>query len=133
MTGSVGVVGDFNPKNRNHLLTNAAFGHVGLPFDWVPTDTIGDEPKKQLAAYDGFLIAPASPYRSMHGRSRPFGMRVSEACLSSPPEAASSTRSSSSRATFSGSGTPATPRRALTPNGWSSRPSPARWLGRRGR
>ena len=67
MGALVGVVGDFNPKNRNHLLTNAAFGHVGLPFDWVPTDTIGDEPEKRLAAYDGFLIASASPYRSMDG------------------------------------------------------------------
>ena len=67
MTALVGVVGDFNPKNRNHLLTNAAFDHVGLPFDWVPTNSIRDAPEKRLARCDGFLIASGSPYRSMDG------------------------------------------------------------------
>ena len=52
----VGVVGDFNPKNRNHLLTSGAIEHLGLRVEWVPTDVVGDEPEKQLAAYDGQLI-----------------------------------------------------------------------------
>ncbi len=63
----IGVVGDFNPKNRTHLFTNTALEHVGLRFEWVPTDAIEDEPERRLAAYRGIWIAPASPYRSMNG------------------------------------------------------------------
>ena len=63
----IGIVGDFNPKNRTHRFTNTALDHLGLRFEWVPTDAIEDEPEKRLAAYDGVWIAPASPYRSMDG------------------------------------------------------------------
>ena len=67
MSALIGVVGDFNPKNPTHRLTNEALDHVRLPFEWVPTDAIEDEPEKRLAAYHGIWIAPASPYRSMDG------------------------------------------------------------------
>lgn len=63
----IGVVGDFNPKNPTHQFTNRALDHLGLRFEWVPTDVLGDEPGARLAAYDGLWIAPASPYRSMDG------------------------------------------------------------------
>ena len=67
MSALIGVVGDFNPKNPTHRFTNEALDHVRLPFEWVPTDAIEDEPEKRLAAYHGIWIAPASPYRSMEG------------------------------------------------------------------
>ena len=67
MSVLIGVVGDFNPKNPTHRFTNEALDHVRLPFEWVPTDAIEDEPEKRLAAYHGIWIAPASPYRSMDG------------------------------------------------------------------
>ena len=67
MSALIGVVGDFNPKNPTHRFTNEAFDHVRLPFEWVPTDAIEDEPEKRLAAYHGIWIAPASPYCSMDG------------------------------------------------------------------
>ena len=63
----IGIVGDFNPKNRTHRFTNTALDHLGLRFEWVPTDAIEDEPEERLAAYHGIWIAPASPYRSMDG------------------------------------------------------------------
>jgi len=66
MSALVGVVGDFDPGNRTHLATNAALAHVGLRFEWIPTDGVGD-PEERLAAHDGVWIAPASPYRSMNG------------------------------------------------------------------
>jgi CTP synthase (UTP-ammonia lyase) len=66
MSGAIGVVGDFNPKNPTHVFTNSALGHMGLEFEWVPTEAI-DEAARQLAAYRGIWIAPASPYRSMDG------------------------------------------------------------------
>jgi len=67
MSALIGVVGDFNPKNPTHRFTNEALDHVRLPFEWVSTDAIEDEPEKRLAAYHGIWIAPASPYRSMDG------------------------------------------------------------------
>ncbi|HEV8440787.1 MAG TPA: hypothetical protein VGT40_22090 [Methylomirabilota bacterium] len=63
----IAVVGDFNPKNPTHLFTNAALEHLGLRFDWVPTDAVGDAAEPRLGDYDGLWIAPASPYRSMEG------------------------------------------------------------------
>jgi CTP synthase (UTP-ammonia lyase) len=63
----IAVVGDFNPNNPTHRFTNTALDHVGLPFEWVSTESINDEPAAQLGTYRGLLIAPASPYRSMDG------------------------------------------------------------------
>jgi CTP synthase (UTP-ammonia lyase) len=63
----VAVVGDFNPRNHTHIATNNALGHVGLEFEWVPTDGVGPDPAARLAAYSGIFIAPASPYRDMDG------------------------------------------------------------------
>jgi CTP synthase (UTP-ammonia lyase) len=67
MDASIGVVGDFDPRNATHRFTNAALDHVGLPFEWVPTEEIGDSGAARLAPYEGLWIAPASPYRSMDG------------------------------------------------------------------
>lgn len=69
MTGDqaqIAIVGDFNPSNPTHQLTNAALEHVDLDFTWLPTDSPGDW-EDRLTAYDGVFIAPASPYRSMEG------------------------------------------------------------------
>jgi CTP synthase (UTP-ammonia lyase) len=63
----VGVVGDFNSGNPTHRFTNAALEHLGVAFEWVPTDAVGDDPASSLGRYDGLVIAPASPYRSMDG------------------------------------------------------------------
>jgi CTP synthase (UTP-ammonia lyase) len=62
----IAIVGDFNPSNPTHQLTNAALEHVDLDFTWLPTDSPGDW-EDRLTAYDGVCIAPASPYRSMQG------------------------------------------------------------------
>jgi CTP synthase (UTP-ammonia lyase) len=67
MSAAVGVVGDFNPENPTHLFTNRALGRIGLRFEWVPTETIENVPERQLSAYRGLWIAPASPYRNMEG------------------------------------------------------------------
>ncbi len=67
MAERIAVVGDFDPKNATHLLTNAALDHVGLGFEWVATDAVRDPAEASLAAFDGMWIAPGSPYRSMSG------------------------------------------------------------------
>jgi len=67
MSGSVGIVGDFNPQNHTHLATNSALKDVGLGFQWVSTADLDIAPERRLTEYDGVWIAPASPYRSMNG------------------------------------------------------------------
>ena len=67
VSARIAVVGDYQPGNVTHRLTDAALEHLGLDFDWVPTESVGDRPAERLAAYDGVWIAPASPYRSMDG------------------------------------------------------------------
>jgi CTP synthase (UTP-ammonia lyase) len=63
----IGVVGDLDAHNPTHRATNQALEHLGLPFEWVATDSIPDEPATRLHPYQGLWIAPASPYRSMDG------------------------------------------------------------------
>lgn len=72
MKALVGVVGDHNPANPMHQATDSALGHAsgGVRFEWVATDTIGDDHEARLSRYDGIWIAPASPYRSMDGALR---------------------------------------------------------------
>jgi len=65
---SVGIVGDFDPARPAHEATGTALSHVGLRFEWVPTDEIApDRPAERLAGYAGLFISPGSPYRSMDG------------------------------------------------------------------
>ena len=66
----IAVVGDFNPGNRTHRATSDALAHVGLDFEWVATDAVGDAPEDRLAPYAALWIAPASPYRDMEGALR---------------------------------------------------------------
>ena len=67
MSPRIAVVGDFDAKNPTHAFTNASLDHVGLAFEWVATDAIGEDVASRLAPFDGVWIAPASPYRSMDG------------------------------------------------------------------
>ena len=62
----VAVIGDFTPVNKTHRFTNAALEHLGLPIEWIATDAVR-APEVTLAAYDGLLISPGSPYVSMDG------------------------------------------------------------------
>ncbi len=82
----IAIVGDFNPGYRNHLPTEAALGHaaesagITAEPEWVPTSRLESNAAAILQGYDGLLIAPGSPYRSMagafeairFGRTRPW-------------------------------------------------------------
>jgi CTP synthase (UTP-ammonia lyase) len=67
MPPRVAIVGDFDATNRTHAFTNAALEHLGLVYDWVPTEAVPAEAQSRLGGYAGLWIAPASPYRSMDG------------------------------------------------------------------
>lgn len=69
----LGIMGDYNALNNTHTATSEALDHAAkylkLPFsyEWVGTERIEPEFDAITKAYHGFLIAPASPYKSMSG------------------------------------------------------------------
>jgi CTP synthase (UTP-ammonia lyase) len=65
----IGIVGDRNPGNKTHLMTEDALGHGAEPiaFEWVPTEQIAADPAGRLSRYAGLIISPGSPYLSMEG------------------------------------------------------------------
>jgi CTP synthase (UTP-ammonia lyase) len=63
---TIGIVGDHNRQNVTHTATDAAFARLGAQARWVPTADIESDPSV-LVGYDGLMISPGSPYRSMDG------------------------------------------------------------------
>lgn len=70
VSARIAVVGDFDPVNETHALTNAALEHAGAVADWIPTEACEDDLETLLAPFAGVWIAPGSPYRSMEGALR---------------------------------------------------------------
>lgn len=68
-TPVIGIVGDRDPDLHVHRFTEAALAHVEgpLPFEWIPTETIGPAPAESLSRYAALLVSPGSPYRSTEG------------------------------------------------------------------
>ena len=70
----IAVIGDFKPENASHLATNQSLVHaaqaISRPVEsvWLPTRLLdGADMAKVLYGFDGFWIAPGSPYDSMAG------------------------------------------------------------------
>jgi CTP synthase (UTP-ammonia lyase) len=70
----VGLIGDFDPKNRTHIATNDGLNHAGAALGvsvqpiWVPTPSLDDAASDAiLRSMDALWCAPASPYESMSG------------------------------------------------------------------
>ena len=67
------VIGDFNPSSQTHIATNSAIEHskkalqADVVAEWVPTDSIMANLSIVTGEYQGFWIAPGSPYRSISG------------------------------------------------------------------
>jgi CTP synthase (UTP-ammonia lyase) len=67
------IIGDFKKENATHRATNAAIGHSmerinsGMEVHWVATASIMEQFQRIANEYQGFLIAPGSPYESMEG------------------------------------------------------------------
>ena len=60
----IGVIGDYNAQNPTHIATSRALEMLprDTSFEWIATDELSDRAGR-LDRVDGFLIAPASPYR----------------------------------------------------------------------
>ncbi|HEY1202350.1 MAG TPA: hypothetical protein VGE79_15280 [Niastella sp.] len=69
----LGIMGDFDASNPTHIANNEALDHAAKQFakpfqyEWVATERIGPEFDTIISSYNGFLIAPGSPYKSMTG------------------------------------------------------------------
>jgi len=69
----LGIMGDFDASNPTHIANNEALDHAAKKFakpfqyEWVGTERIEPEFEAIIGSYDGFLIAPGSPYKSMSG------------------------------------------------------------------
>jgi CTP synthase (UTP-ammonia lyase) len=69
----LGIMGDFVASNATHIANNEAFDHAAKQFDkpfqyeWVDTERIEPEFETIIRSYQGLLIAPGSPYKSMSG------------------------------------------------------------------
>ncbi len=72
-TWKIGVIGDFNPKNRSHVATNEALIHAAdregmvIEVQWIPTPSLETAVAETLRPYDALWCSPGSPYQSMVG------------------------------------------------------------------
>ena len=75
-TMKLAIIGDYNDNFRPHKATNEAIVHsiqkfeIKLDYDWISTDSIETDFEKLVSSYNGFWIAPGSPYKSMTGALR---------------------------------------------------------------
>ena len=72
MNLNLAIIGDFNADFKPHPATNEALTDAAktldfaLTINWLPTRSL-IERNDSLQDFDGFLIAPGSPYESMKG------------------------------------------------------------------
>ncbi len=69
----IGIIGEFDKNFRPHVATNDAIEHSRAQMDieflaeWVSTEYVESNFNEVIHQYDGFWIAPGSPYKSMKG------------------------------------------------------------------
>lgn len=69
----IAIIGEFNVSFRPHVATNEAIEHARnflnfeFQVDWVSTEYVESNLNEVLVTYNGFWIAPGSPYKSMKG------------------------------------------------------------------
>ena len=73
----IGVVADYNPKNKYHVATEQSVAHaaealgIAAGCQWLDTGSLDDaSAEKRLANFDGIWCGTSSPYRSMNGALR---------------------------------------------------------------
>jgi CTP synthase (UTP-ammonia lyase) len=68
----IAIVGDRNAGYAIHQATEQALadGADAAAIEWLATDRLAESGSDDLCRFAGFLIAPGSPYRSMHGALR---------------------------------------------------------------
>jgi len=70
----IGIIADYNPKNRYHLATDGAISHaanalaLSVQTEWLATDQL-DRPdaEDRMGSCNALYCGSSSPYRSMEG------------------------------------------------------------------
>lgn len=66
----VAIIGDYNPTFPPHVATDQAIRHANVgdvKAQWIPTLQAEHNYQEIISRYQGFWIAPGSPYQSMKG------------------------------------------------------------------
>lgn len=69
----IAIIGEFDEAFRPHVATNEALLHamkqygLNIEYGWISTETVLEKFSEIKKIYNGFLIAPGSPYKSMQG------------------------------------------------------------------
>jgi CTP synthase (UTP-ammonia lyase) len=73
----VGIIADYNPKNKYHLATEDSLRHaasalgIELQTEWLDTDQLErSDADERFRSCDALYCGPGSPYRSMDGALR---------------------------------------------------------------
>ncbi len=70
---NVAIIGEYNESFRPHQATNSAIEHskkqlqIEFKIEWLSTEFVEHNLEQVLHNYQGFWIAPGSPYKSMNG------------------------------------------------------------------
>jgi CTP synthase (UTP-ammonia lyase) len=69
----IGIIGDYDPETRTHIVTNAAIDHtaqalqINAGVEWIETTRLAQPAHEVLNGFDALWCAPGSPYRHMQG------------------------------------------------------------------
>lgn len=69
----IGIIGDFNPAYYTHLAIDHSIAHISRAIDneflcdWVHTSILNNNFTKLIQNYNGFWIAPGTPYANTPG------------------------------------------------------------------
>lgn len=73
----IGIIADYNPKNRYHLATDDAIQHgagalsLSVQTEWLNTDQLENaDAEERMSQCDALFCGSSSPYRSMEGALR---------------------------------------------------------------
>ena len=70
----IGIVGDFCPDYKNHILLNRTLDRLGeerpFGYEWIGTETVGKGGDDVLEKFSGFWSATGSPFKSLTGALR---------------------------------------------------------------
>jgi CTP synthase (UTP-ammonia lyase) len=68
---TLAIIGDYDDNYGPHQATNKnlihSVGKVRIPFSWIPTNKTGKDFESIITKYQGFWIAPGSPYKNLNG------------------------------------------------------------------
>jgi CTP synthase (UTP-ammonia lyase) len=69
----IGIIGEYDETFRPHVATNESLEHamkqlgIRFEFEWISTENVAPDFSDIKSRFNGFWIAPGSPYKNMQG------------------------------------------------------------------